>query len=138
MNKLKFLKRNTYTTICNIDFNIVIYFDYDIEMLLYSLEVQNNNYSSVDYLIECATSLSDNKIDNAIKSFMLDYVKSSLNRFINENGYNDWGVVVYNDSFRLINIATKQHVEWFIYDYDEDYEVIQNEIIKFLKLQSKD
>ncbi len=135
MNKLKFLKRYTYTSILNVNFNILIYFDYDSEILLYSLEVEDNNYNSIEYLVECATSLSDDEINNAIRSFMLDYIVSNLRCYAKGNGYSDWNVVVYKDGIRLINNATKQHADWYLYNYDEDYEVIQNKIIKFLELQ---
>ena len=136
MNKIKFLKRYTYISICNIDFNVLIYFDYDSEVLLYSLEIEDNNYSSIDYLVEYATSLNDDEINNIIKSFMLNYVKSNLNCYIKESKYVNWNVEVCNDGFKLINKTTKQWATWNIYDYDEDYEVVQNKIIKFLKLQT--
>ena len=138
MNKLKFLKRYTYTTILDVNFNIVIHFDYDNEMLLYSLEVEDNNYNSTDYLVECATSLNDDRVNNVIRVFMLDYVASNLNNFAKEQGYNDWSVKVYRDGFKLINNATKQYADWWLYDYDEDYELLQSKAKKFLIKQPKD
>lgn len=135
MNKIKFLKKYTYTSILDVDFNVVINFDYDAEVLLYSLEIENNNYNSIDYLIEYATSLSEDEINNAIREFMLDYVKSDLNSYIQKNGYNEWVVVVVENGLKLINKTTKQWATWNIYDYDEDYEVVQSKVIKSLKLQ---
>ena len=72
-NKIKLLKTYTYTSICNIDFNVLIYFDYDNETLLYSLKYEDDS-SSGDYLVEYAASLNDDEINSTIKSFMLDYV----------------------------------------------------------------
>ena len=132
MNKIKFLKRYTYISICNIDFNILIHFDYDCEMLLYSLEIEDNNYSCVDYLIEHASCFDEENINNIIKSFMLDYVRAQINYYINENNYNDWRVFVVENGLKIENKSTNQWVIWNLLDYDEDYEVVQNKIKKFL------
>ena len=137
MNKIKFLKKYTYITICNIDFNVIIYFDYINEVLLYSLHYEDNNYSSIDSLIDYASSFDEEVINNTIKSFMLDYVWSQVNCYIEENDYNDWRILIIEDGLKLKNKVTNQWATWNIYDCDEDYEVVQNKIIKFLKLQSK-
>ena len=132
MNKIQLVKKYTYISICNIDFNILIYFDYDNEVLLYSLKYEDNNYSSSDYLIDYASSFDEESISNTIKSFMLDYVWSQVNCYIEENDYNDWRVLIIEDGLKIKNKSTNQYATWNIYDYDEDYEVIQNKIIKFL------
>ena len=132
MNKIQLVKKYTYTTICNIDFNILIYFDYDNEVLLYSLKYEDNNYSSSDYLIDYASSFDEESISNTIKSFMLNYVWSQVNCYIEENDYNDWRVLIIEDGLKIKNKSTNQYATWNIYDYDEDYEVIQNKIMKFL------
>ena len=136
MNKIKFLKKYTYVTISNFEFNVLIHFDYDSEVLLYSLEVEDSDYSSVDYLIDYASYLDNESINNTIKSFMLDYVWSQINRYIEEKDYSDWRILIIENGLKLKNKVTNQWVTWNINDYDEDYEVIQNKIIKFLKLQS--
>ena len=69
---------------------------------------------------------------NINKSFMLNYVKSKLNYFIDKNNWKGWKVEVIKDGFKLINISTQQYVTWNIYDYDEDFEVVQSKIMKFL------
>ena len=132
INKIQFLKKYTYISICNIDFNVLIYFDYDNEVLLYTLNYEDNNYSSSDFLDEYASNFDEEKINNIIKSFMLDYVWSNVNCYIEENEYSDWRVLIIEDGLKLKNKTTNQYATWNIYDYDEDYEVIQNKIIKFL------
>ena len=111
---------------------MLIYFDYDCEMLLYSLEIEDNNYSCVDYLIEHASRFDEENISNTIKSFMIDYVRKEINRYINEKNYNDWKVFAVDNGWKLANDKTHQYVAWNLYDYDEDCEIIQNKIIKFL------
>ena len=132
MNKIQFLKKYTYISICNIDFNVLIYFDYDNEVLLYTLNYEDNNYSSSDFLDEYASNFDEEKINNIIKSFMLDYIWSNVNCYIEENEYSDWRVLIIDNGLKLKNKTTNQYATWNIYDYDEDYEVIQNKIIKFL------
>ena len=132
MNKIQFLKKYIYTTICNIDFDVLIYFDYDKEVLLYSLKYEDNNDGGVDYLIEYAPSFDEENINNTIKTFMLDYVWSTINCYIEENDYSDWRVLIIEDGLKLKNKSTNQWVTWGIYDYDEDYEVIKNKMMKFL------
>ena len=131
MKKIQLLKKYTYISICNIDFNVLIYFDYDNEVLLYSLKYEDNNYSSSDYLDEYASRFDEENINNIIKSFMLDYIWSKVNCYIEENDYNEWKVEAIKDGIKLKNKSTNQCVAWDIHD-DEDYEVIQSEIIKFL------
>ena len=130
METIKLLKKYTYTSICNIDFNVLIYFDYDNEVLLYSLKYEDDNTS--DYLVEYAASLNDDEINSTIKSFMLDYVWSQINSYINENNYSDWRVLIIEDGLKLKNTSTNQWITWNIHDYDEDYEVIQSKLKKFL------
>ena len=138
MNKIQLLKKYTYVSICNIDFNVLIYFDYDNEVLLYSLKYEDNEYyDNIDYLIEYASSFDEEAIYKAIKKFMLVHVWSELDKWIILNDYIEWKIEVIKDGFKLINKITKQWVTWNIYDYNEDYEVIQNKIIKFLKLQNR-
>ena len=131
MEKIQLLKKYTYISICNIDFNVLIYFDYDNEVLLYSLKYEDNNYSSSDYLDEYASRFDEENINNIIKSFMLDYIWSQVNCYIEENDYNEWKVEAIKDGIKLKNKSTNQCVAWDIHD-DEDYEVVQSEIIKFL------
>ena len=137
MNKIKFLKKYTYISISNFDFNILIYFDYDSEVLLYSLEVEDSDYyDNINYLIEYASCFDEENINNAIKRFMLAHVWSEIDKWITLNDCNEWKVEIIGNALKLINKTTKQWVTWNVFDYDEDYEVIQNKIIKFLKLQT--
>ena len=136
MEKIKLLKKYTYITICNIDFNVLIYFDYDNEILLYSLKYEDENYSS-DYLIEYAKSFDEENINNEIKSFMLNYVWSQINCYIEENDYNDWRVLIIDNGLKIKNKSTNQWTTWDVDDYDEDYEVIQNKMMKFLDLNNQ-
>ena len=71
-----------------------------------------------------------------IKMFMLDVVVELLNCYIEENNLNEWKVEVVNSDLKLLNKTTQQYAIWNIYDYDEDYEVIKEKVIKFLKLQT--
>lgn len=136
MNKIKFLKRYTYTSISNFDFNILIFFDYDSNTLLYSLEYDDINYhDSIDYLIEYASSLSDDAINESIRKFMLIHVWNEIDTLIILNDFNEWKVEIIENGLKLINKVTKQYATWNIYNYDEDYEAIQNAMEKFLKLQ---
>ena len=136
MNKIKFLKKYTYISIMNIDFNVLIYFDYDNEVLLYSLHYEDNNYSSSDSLIDYANCFNEERFDKVIKSFMIDYVWSQINCYIEDNNYNDWRVLIIDNGLKLKNKLNNQWATWNIYDYEENYEVIQNKMIKFLKLQN--
>ena len=136
MEKIKLLKKYTYITICNIDFNVLIYFDYDNEVLLYSLKYEDENYSS-DYLIEYAKSFDEENISDEIKSFMLNYIWSQINCYIEENDYNDWRVLIIDNGLKIKNKSTNQWITWDVDDYDEDYEVIQNKMMKFLDLNNQ-
>lgn len=136
MNKIKFLKRYTYTSICNYNFNILIFFDYDSNMLLYSLECDDiEYYDSVDCLIEYASSLNDDEINESIRKFMLIHVWNEIDTLIILNDFNEWKVEIIENGLKLINKVTNQYATWNIYNYDEDYEAIQNAMEKFLKLQ---
>ena len=64
--------------------------------------------------------------------YTLDCLSNKLNNYIDEKGYKDWYVVVIIDGLKTINATTNQYATWNIYDYDEDFEVIQNKIKKFL------
>lgn len=133
MNKIKFLKKYTYTTISNFEFNVLIHFDYDSEVLLYSLEVEDSDYyDNINYLIEYASSKDEDEINEAIKKFMLAHVWSEIDKWITLNDYNEWKIEVVESALKLINKTTKQNATWNVYDYDEDYEIIQNKIMKFL------
>ena len=136
MEKIKLLKKYTYITICNINVNVLIYFDYDNEVLLYSLKYEDDNYSS-DYLIEYAKSFDEENVNNEIKSFMLNYVWGQINCYIEENDYNDWRVLIIDNGLKLKNKSTNQWTTWDVDDYDEDYEVIQNKMMKFLDLNNQ-
>ena len=138
MNKIKFLKKYTYATISNFDFNVLIHFDYDCDMLLYSLEVEDSDYhDNINYLIEYASWKDEDEINEAIKKFMLAHVWCEIDKWITMNDCNDWKVEVVEDALKLINKTTKQWTTWNIFDYDEDYEAIQNKIIKFLGLNNQ-
>ena len=132
MNKIQLVKKYTYISIYNIYFNVLIYFDYDSEILLYSLKYEDTNYSSSDYVFEYASRFDEENVNNIIKSFMLDYIWSIVNRYIEENDYSDWRVLIIENGLGLKNKTTNQWVTWNIFDYDEDYEVMQNKIMKFL------
>ena len=132
MNKIQLVKKYTYISIYNIYFNVLIYFDYDSEILLYSLQYEDTNYSSSDYVFEYASCFDEENVNNIIKSFMLDYIWSIVNCYIEENDYSDWRVLIIEDGLKLKNKTTNQWVTWNIGDYDEDYEVMQNKIMKFL------
>ena len=71
-----------------------------------------------------------------INKFMLEVTAGLLSCYIEENNLDGWSVEVIDNGLKLINNATQQYAEWCLYNYDEDYEVIKNKIIKFLKLQA--
>ena len=100
--------------------------------LLFSLKYEDNNYSSSDYVFEYASRFDEENVNNIIKSFMLEYIWSMINCYIEENDYSDWRVLIIEDGLKLKNKTTNQWAAWNICDYDEDYEVIQNKIMKFL------
>ena len=137
MNKIKLLKEYTYADILDVEFNVLIYFDYDNESLLYTLKYTDNNYDSSDYLIEYESCLDEIKINNMIKSFMLNYVADQINCYIDENEYSTWKVTAIKDGLKLINNKAYQIIEWNIHDYDDDYEIIKDKMIKFLDLNNQ-
>ena len=137
MNKIQLLKKYTYIEISNIEFDVLIYFDYDNETLLYSLKYEDNNSSSSDYLIDYAPCFDEEKVNNTIKEFMLDYVWGQINCYIEENNYSDWRVLIIENGLKIKNKSTNQYATWSIYDYDEDYEVIQKTMEKFLDLNNQ-
>lgn len=136
MNKIKFLKRYKYKSICNYDFSVLMFFDYNNNTLLYSLEYDDvDYYDNIGYLIEYASSLSDDEINKAIRKFMLIHVWNETDTLIILNDFNEWKVEIIENGLKLINKVTNQYATWNIYNYDEDYEAIQNAMEKFLKLQ---
>ena len=134
MRNIKFLKKRTYISICNFNFNVVIHFDVNNETLIYSLEcIDNEYYDNNNYLIKYAQSFDEEKINKAIRKFMLIHIWSEIDKWIILNDYIEWKVEIIENGLKLINQITKQWVDWNIFNYDEDYEIIQNKIIKFLK-----
>ena len=136
MNKIKLLKKYTYKSICNIDFNVLIYFDYDDEKLLFTLEYTDNDYSSSDFLDEYASNFDEIKINDMIKSFMLDNIWAQINCHINGNDYNDWSVYITDNGWKLANEKANKWFIWNVYD-DDDYEIIKDKMIKFLDLNNQ-
>ena len=136
MFKIKFLKEYTYISICDIDFNVLIYFDYDNEVLLYSLKFEDHNSCSGDFLINYASSFDEEVIDKEIKAFMLNHIWNEVDCYIEENDYNEWTVSTFECGLKLENKSTNQCVLWKIHDLEDDCESIQNEMIKFLNLQA--
>ena len=136
MNKIKFKEEYTYTTICNIDFNVLTYFDEDFEEKSYSLRFEDHNYCSGEFLINFAKSLDDETIEKEVKSFMLGYICSQVNCHIEGEDYNDWTVETVEDGLELKNKKTNRSIVWKIHDYEDDCEFILNEMIKFLNLQA--
>ena len=132
MNKIKLLKEYTYMDICDIEFIVLVYFDNDNEVLLYSLKYIDNNYNSSEYLVEYEPYFNEEKIYNVIKTFMLDYLASQISCYIEKNVYNGWKVVAVKNGLKLTNEKTHQREEWNIHDFDEDFEDFQNEIKEFL------
>ena len=135
MYNIKLLKEYTYLNICDIDFDVLIYFDYDDEVLLYSLRYEDHNYCSGDFLINYAKSFDEEAFDKEIKAFMLNHVWSEVNCHIEDNDYNDWTVSTFESGLKLKNKKTNQCIVWKIHDYEDECEFIQNEMIKFLNLQ---
>ena len=74
---------------------------------------------------------------NTIKTFKLGVTAGLIDCYIEENGYNDWIIEVVENGLKLTNKNTQQYTTWYIYDYGEDYEVIKEKIIKFLKLNNQ-
>ena len=136
MFKIKFLKEYTYLNICNIDFNILVDFDCGDEVELYSLRYEDHNYNSADFLINFAKKLDEETINKEIKSFMLNYIQSQVDCYIEDNDYNDWTVDVVEDGWKLENKSANKCVVWKIKDLEDDCESAQNEMIKFLNLQA--
>ena len=135
MFKIKFLKEYTYISICDIDFNVIIDFDYDTEVLLYSLRYEDHNYSSGDFLINYAQGFDEETIDKEIKAFMLNYIWSEVNCFIEDNDYNDWTVSTFEGGLKLKNKSANKCVIWKINNL-EGFEGIQDKVMDFLKQQA--
>ena len=135
MNNVKLLKKYTYMSILNIDFDVLIYFDEDNERLLFSLKFEDHNYNSGDYLVEFAKELEEEGMVDEIKAFMLDSISSVVHFHMEEIGCQDWEVWMLGDGLQLVNKKTNRCVIWKVHDLEEDCETIQNEMIKFLNLQ---
>ena len=133
MNKIKLLKENIYLETLDIEFVKLIYFDYDEERLLFSLEYIDNNYGNTDFLVEYDEHFDEETINSKIKTFMLSYIESQVNSYIEENEYNGWTVKAVENGLKLLNDKTQQNETWDVYDLDEDYEKLQSEIMKFLE-----
>ena len=133
MNKIKLLKENTYLETLDIEFVKLIYFDYDDERLLFSLEYIDNNYGNTDFLAEYDEHFDEETINSKIKTFMLSYIESQVNSYIEENEYNGWTVKAVENGLKLLNDKTQQNETWDVYDLNKDYEKLQNEIMKFLE-----
>ena len=136
MNNVKLLKKYTYMSILNIDFDVLIYFDEDNERLLFSLKFEDHNYNSGDYLVEFAKELEEEGMIDEIKAFMLDSISSVVHLHMEEIGCQDWEVWMLGDGLQLVNKKTNRSVIWKVHDLEEDCEFIQNEMIKFLNLQA--
>ena len=132
MNKIKLLKEYTFMEILDIDFNVLIYFDNDNERLLYTLEYIDNNYGTNDFLLEYEPCFDESKVYNIIKAFMMDYLESQLNVYIDENEYKDLKVVAIKDGLKVTNEKTKQSETWNINDYDDDYDDMQYDVKEYL------
>ena len=131
MFKTKLIKEYTYTTICDIDFNVLEYFDEYYEEPTYSLWYEDHEYCSKDHLVEFEKNLSDEQIDNEIKSFMLNHICAEVSCYIDGEDLNDWTVSVIEDGLKLANERDNKCFIWRVYD-DEDYEPVKNEIIERL------
>ena len=135
MFKIKFLKEYTYMSICDIDFNVLIDFDYGDEKLLYSLRFEDHNSGSGDFLINYESSFDEESVYKEIKSFMLNHIWNEVDCYIEENDYNEWTVSTFEDGLKLENKSTNQCITWKIHDLEDDCESILDEMIKFLKSQ---
>ena len=132
MNKIKLVKEYTYMDVLDIEFNVLIYFDEDNETLLYTLKYVDNNYDVSEYLLEYEPCFDETKVCNVIKAFMLDYLESQLNVYIDENEYENLKVVAIKDGLKLINESTKQSETWNINEYDDEYDDMQHDIKEYL------
>ena len=136
MFKLKLLKEYTYLTICDIDFNVLIDFDYDNEILLYSLRYEDHNYNSGEFLINFEKKFDEENVDKIIKTFMLDHIWSEVNCFIEDNDdLNEWTVSTTESGLKLKNKSTNQCITWKVHNLENDCELVQDGMIKFLKSQ---
>ena len=139
MNKIKLLKEYTYMSICDIDFNVLVDFDYDGEVLLYSLRYEDHNYNSGEFLINFAKSLDDVTIIKEIRTFMFNYIQSEVSCHIEENDYNGWTVKATDCGLKLFNDKQHQYFAWTINDdnLEEGCEYVKNEIIERLDFINK-
>ena len=139
MKNIKLLKEYTYMSICDIDFNVLIDFDYDDEVLLYSLKYEDHSYNSGDFLINFAKSLDEETIIKEIKSFMFNYIQSVVRCHIEENDYKDWEVKTTDHGLSLFNDKEHEYLRWMINedDLEEGCERVKNEIIEHLDFINK-
>ena len=89
MNNIKFIKEYIYTSICDIDFKMLVYFDESSEETLYSLKYENHDYGGGDFLFDYKSNLDYESTEKEIKSFMLDYICDQINCYIEENDFNE-------------------------------------------------
>ena len=113
---------------------MLVDFDEEYDKELYSLIYENHDYpGGVEFLINFADSLEN--FDKEIKSFMLDYVWSQVNCYIEGEDFNDWTVWTLEDGWKLENKKANKSKTWKIHDLEDDCEPALNEMIKFLNLQ---
>ena len=136
MFKIKLLKEYTYTTICDIDFNVLVDFDYEDEVLLYSLKYEDHNYNTGDFLINFAKKLDEETLNKEIKSFMLNYIQSEVSCYIDDNDYNEWTIKTTESGLKLANEKANKWFAWDAYD-DDDYEIIIYKIIECLDFDNQ-
>ena len=137
MYNIKFKEEYTYMSICDLDFKVLVDFDFDENKELYSLTYDNHDFpGSVEFLITLADKLDVETWDKEIKSFMLDYIKSQVECYIEDENYNDWEISVVEDGWKLENKLTNKSKVWKIHDLEDDCEIIQDEMFKFLNLQA--
>ena len=132
MFKTKLIKEYTYTTICDIDFNVLEYFDEYYGEPTYSLWFEDHDYCTREPLVEFEQNLTDEQVDKEIKSFMLNHICSEVSCHIDDNNYKGWTVkVIEGSGLCLSNERENKCFRWRVYD-DEDYEPVKNEIIERL------
>ena len=137
MYNIKFKEEYTYVSICDLDFKVLVDFDYDENKELYSLVYDNHDYpGSCEFLISLVDKLDVEVWDKEIKSVMLGYIQNQVECFIEDNDYNNWEVVVVEDGWKLENKLTNKSKVWKIHDLEDDCEIIQDEMFKFLNLQA--
>ena len=135
MNNIKLKEEYIYTSICDIDFKMLVYFDEGREETLYSLRYENHDYGGGDFLFDFVKELDYEVVEKEIETFMLDYICSQVNCCIDGSDCNEWEVSTLEDGLKLENKKTKRSVIWKINNIEDDAEFIFNEMLKFLNLQ---